>query len=162
MRRLVEGTMDIALMYTPTHAPGLIVEHLFDEVLVQLSSEKDARLSGGDYIHVDWGPGFFAKHREYFPDLERPARVVNIGWLAVQLMLASGGTCFLPRRMARPLIAEGRLFCVAGGPEFTLPAYMVFPRETDSDVLRDALQGLRALATEEAADAASEPVLRPE
>jgi DNA-binding transcriptional LysR family regulator len=148
MRRLVEGTLDIGLMYTPSHAPGLVVEHLFDETLVLVSSRRDTRWPDEDYIYVEWGPGFYAKHRESYPDLERPAQVVNIGWLGVQLILANGGCCFLPIRMARPFIDDGRLFKVRAGPEFTHPAYMVFPREAETEVLRLALHGLRELAAE--------------
>jgi DNA-binding transcriptional LysR family regulator len=75
--------------------------------------------------------------------------VVNIGWLGVQLMLANGGSCFLPIRMALPLIDAGLVFKVDNGPEIDHPAYMVFPRESDSEVLREAVQGLRELAREE-------------
>jgi DNA-binding transcriptional LysR family regulator len=149
MRRLVEGTLDIGVMYTPSHAPGLIVEHLFDESLVMVSSDPATRWPGDGYIYVEWGPGFYARHRESFPDLARPPQVVNIGWLAVQLILANGGACFLPLRMARPLIASGRLHHVRTAPEFPLPAYMVFPREAESDVLQRAVEGLRELAEEE-------------
>ncbi len=148
MRRLVEGTLDIGLMYTPSHAPGLVVEHLFDETLVLVSSRRNTRWPDDDYIYVDWGPGFYARHRESYPDLERPPQVVNIGWLGVQLILANGGCCFLPLRMAQPFIDAGRLFQVSHGPEFPHPAYMVFPREADSEVLRLALHGLRELAAE--------------
>jgi DNA-binding transcriptional LysR family regulator len=143
MRRLIEGTLDIGLMYTPSHAPGLVVEHLFDEKLVLVSSRCDTWWPGEDYIYVEWGPGFYAKHRESYPDLERPPQVVNIGWLGVQLILANGGSCFLPLRMAQPLIDAGRLFKVSSGPEFAHPTYMVFSREADSEVLRLALRGLR-------------------
>jgi LysR family transcriptional regulator, flagellar master operon regulator len=143
MRRLIEGTLDIGLMYTPSHAPGLVVEHLFDEKLVLVSSQHDTQWPGENYIYVEWGPGFYAKHRESYPDLERPPQVVNIGWLGVQLILTNGGSCFLPLRMAQPLIDAGHLFKVRSGPEFTLPTYMVFSREADSEVLRLALRGLR-------------------
>jgi len=146
MRRLVEGTLDIGLMYTPSHAPGLVVEHLFDETLVLVSSRRDTRWPDEDYIYVEWGPGFYAKHRESYPDLERPPQVVNIGWLGVQLLLANGGCCFLPIRMAQPFIDAGRLFQAVDGPEIAHPAYMVFPREAESEVLRMALHGLRELA----------------
>jgi DNA-binding transcriptional LysR family regulator len=146
MGRLVEGTLDIALMYTPSHATGLIVEHLFDETLVLVSSRPETRWPNDDYIYVDWGPGFYAKHRESYPDLERPPQVVNIGWLGVQLILVNGGSCFLPERMARPLVEARRLYLADGGPEFIHPAYMVFPREVESEVLRQALHGLRMLA----------------
>jgi DNA-binding transcriptional LysR family regulator len=41
MRNLIEGMLDIGLMYTPSHSPGLIVEHIFDETLVLVSSRQD-------------------------------------------------------------------------------------------------------------------------
>jgi DNA-binding transcriptional LysR family regulator len=50
MRRLIEGTLDIGLMSTPSHAPGLVVEHLFDERLVLVSPRCDTRWPGEDYI----------------------------------------------------------------------------------------------------------------
>jgi len=149
MRRLIEGTLDVGVMYTPSHAPDLIVEHLFDETLVMVSTRPDTKWPGDDYVYVEWGPGFYAKHQESYPDLERPAQIVNIGWLAIQLILANGGSCFLPIRMARPLIHEGRLFQVVTAPEFPHPAYMVFPRKADSEVLQQALQGVRELAYKE-------------
>jgi len=144
MRRLTEGTLDIGLMYTPSHAPDLVVEQLFEETLVLVSSRPDGDWPGDDYVYVEWGPGFYAKHREAFPDLQRPAQVVNIGWLGVQLILANGGSCFLPERMAEPLVRAGRLFAVPDGPRFAHPAYAVYPRREDP-VLQQALLGLRQL-----------------
>jgi DNA-binding transcriptional LysR family regulator len=151
MRRLIEGMLDIGLMYTPSHSPGLLVEHLFDERLVLVSSRRDTTAPGEDYIYVDWGPGFYAQHAQSYPDLERPPQLVNIGWLGVQLMLSNGGSCYLPARMAEPLIAAARLHRVAGTPEYLHPAYMVYPRETQSGVLEQALQGLRELAARQSA-----------
>jgi DNA-binding transcriptional LysR family regulator len=148
MRRLIEGMLDIGLMYTPSHSPGLIVEHLFDERLVLVSSRRDDVKPGEDYIYVDWGPGFYAQHAQSYPDLEQPSQVVNIGWLGVQLILSNGGSCFLPARMAEPFIASGQLHRVTGSPEYIHPAYMVYPRETDNEVLELAVEGMRKLANE--------------
>jgi DNA-binding transcriptional LysR family regulator len=146
MRRLIEGMLDIGLMYTPSHSPGLIVEHLLDETLVLVSSRRDDVRPGEDYIYVEWGPGFYVQHTQSYPDLERPPQVVNIGWLGVQLLLSNGGSCFLPARMAEPFVASGRLYRVKGSPEYVHPAYMVYPREAGGTVLEQALQGLRELA----------------
>lgn len=151
MRRLVEGTLDIGVMYTPSHAPGLLVEHLFDETLVMVSTDPETRWPGDDYVYVEWGPAFYAQHQESFPDLDRPPQVVNIGWLGVQLILANGGSCFLPVRMARSLIHSGHLYQVPTAPTFAHPAYMVFPRESDSEVLQKSVEGLRELARLETA-----------
>jgi DNA-binding transcriptional LysR family regulator len=149
MRHLIEGTLDIGLMYTPSQSPGLVVEHLFDERLILVSSRAHDRAPGEDYIYVDWGPGFYAQHAQSYPDLERPPQIVNIGWLGVQLVLNNGGSCFLPARMAEPLMTTGRLYPVAGSPVYSHPAYLVYPRDTESEVLQQALQGLRELAAEQ-------------
>ena len=149
MRRLIEGTLDIGLMYTPTHSPGLIVEHLFDETLVLVSTRPNENEPGDDYIFIEWGPGFRAQHAQSFPQLERPPQVANIGWLGIQLTLANGGSCYLPARMAAPWIDAGRLFRIAGAPEYGHPAYMVYARESDNPVLAQAIEGLKELAASE-------------
>lgn len=148
MRRLIEGALDIGLMYTPSHSPGLTVEHLFDETLVLVSSRPDATAPGVDYVYIDWGPAFHAQHAQSYPDLEAPPQIANIGWLGVQLVLTNGGSCFLPARMAQPFIQAGRLHRVAHSPQYRHPAYMVYPRQSDNPVLADALLGLRELAAQ--------------
>ncbi len=114
-----------------------------------VSTRRDDKGPGADYIYVEWGPGFYAQHAQSYPELEAPAQIVNIGWLGVQLILANGGSCFLPARMAAPFIANGRLHRVAGSPEYTQPAYMVFPRQSENPVLEQALAGLSELAAGE-------------
>lgn len=146
MRRLIEGTLDIGLMYTPSHSPGLVVEPLFEEQLMLVSSRPDDAPPGTDYIHIDWGPAFDARHAQSHPDLEPPARSVNIGWLGVRLIASDGGACYLPQRMAEPLIAAGRLFAVADAPRFPQATYMVYAKEFDNPVMGTALEGLRTLA----------------
>ncbi len=142
MRRLVEGTIDLALMYTPQHYPGLHVEHLFDESLILLSTDPEMASPGDDYVYVDWGPVFYAQHSANYPDLDIPAQVANIGWLGLQLILTNGGACFVPERMAQPYLESDRLFVAPKSPRFTLPAYVVYPLESESPVLATALRVL--------------------
>lgn len=143
INHLVEGMLDIGLMYTPRHVPGLLVEKILDETLVYVSTRATQQFPDKDYIHVNWGPGFYAKHREHYPDMDIPAQVVNIGWLAIQLALANGGSCFLPQRIAQPLIDQKQLFPVTDAPQFTLPAYMVFSRNIDNDYLHQVIEIIR-------------------
>ncbi len=147
MHHLIEGTLDIGLMYTPSHSPGLVVEHLFDETLVLVSSRPDDTGPGEDYIYIEWGPGFYAQHAQSYPELEGPPQIANIGWLGIQLLLNNGGSCFLPARMAEAYINRGRLYRVTNSPEYVHPAYMVYPRNSDHPVLEQALAGLRELAS---------------
>jgi len=145
MRHLIDGSLDVGVMYTPSHSPGLVVEHLLDETLILVSSRPDDRGPGADYIYVEWGPAFDVQHARSYPDLEPPPQVVNIGWLGVQLMLSNGGSCYLPLRMASPLIAAGRLHEVSAAPRYQHSAYMVYAKDSDNPVMPLALQGLRRL-----------------
>jgi DNA-binding transcriptional LysR family regulator len=149
MRHLIEGTLDIGLMYSPTHSSGLIVEQLFNETLVLVSTRPDDEGPGDDYIYIEWGPGFYHQHTQSYPSLERPVQIANIGWLGIQLLLENGGSCFLPARMAAEFIEDGRLYRVANSPEYIHPAYMVYPRESDNPVIENALGLLRDLSSSE-------------
>jgi len=148
MRRLVEGTMDLALMYTPQYSTGLHIEHLFDEVLVLVSTDPHYREPDDSYVYVDWGPAFYAQQNACYPDLERPALLANIGWLALQLIIANGGACFVPERVAEPYLKRGRLFRAPDSPEFRLPAYVVYPLESESPALGLALEILHKVTGE--------------
>lgn len=149
MRRLIEGNIDIGLMYTPQHSPGLQIEHLFDETLVLVTTTPHHPWPDDHYVYVDWGPAFYAQHSSSYPNLERPAQVVNIGWLGIQLIMNNGGSCFLPIRMAEPFIRAQKLYPVPDSPHFRLPAYMVFPQDPDCTVLQQLLDKLRVLAAAE-------------
>jgi DNA-binding transcriptional LysR family regulator len=148
MRRIVEGTLDLALMYTPQHSAGLQVEHLFDETLVLVTSDPERAELDDGYVYVNWGPTFYAQHSKVYPNLERPAQMANIGWLGLQLILSNGGTCFVPERVASPYLRAGCLHVAPESPRFLLPAYVVYPLESESPVLDAALSTLHAVIAE--------------
>jgi DNA-binding transcriptional LysR family regulator len=149
MQGLIEGTVDIGVMYTPTSRPGLVVEPLFDETLLLVTSDPKRPWPDPGYIHIDWGPEFHALFSDYHPDVEAPALVANIGWLGVQHLLAYGGSGYFPERLVRRYFDAGQLWHVPKSPQFKLSAHMVFPHDSDSPTLKGALDGLRTLAREE-------------
>jgi DNA-binding transcriptional LysR family regulator len=147
MQGLVEGRLDIGVMYTPQSRPGLVVEPLLMETLILVSSEKIAapRLGPG-YVLVDWGPEFFARHSASFPEFLGPALAANIGWLALQHILANGGSGYFPERLVRSYLARRRLFRVPRATDFSLPAYIVFLADCPKHV-GQAVAGIRRMAT---------------
>lgn len=149
MESLIQGTMDIAVMYTPQNRPGLRVEHLFDESLVLVTSDLARPWPDRDYVYIDWGPEFHAQHREAYPDMEQPGLVANIGWLGVQRILAYGGSGYFPLRITRELVAAGRLKRLPGSPMFRLPTYAVYHSAAAEPWFHTALKGLRRLAAEQ-------------
>ncbi|WP_018078080.1 LysR family transcriptional regulator [Thiobacillus denitrificans] len=149
MQGLIEGTVDIGVMYTPTSRPGLVVEPLFDETLLLVTNDPTRPWPNPDYIHIDWGSEFHALFSEHYPEMGAPTLVANIGWLGVQQLLTYGGSGYFPLRLVRHHLEAGQLWRVPQSPQFKLTAYMVFPRDSESATLKTALEGLRTLAREE-------------
>ncbi|MEX2614857.1 MAG: LysR family transcriptional regulator [Alphaproteobacteria bacterium] len=152
MQGLVEGRLDIGVMYTPESRPGLRVEPLLEERLVMVTTAAaDPLVSappggpGPDYVLIDWGPEFLARHNTSFPDFAAPAITSNIGWIGLRHILAAGGTGYFPERLVRPHLASGRLTRRADAPDFTLPAYVVWSPEGDAALTGFALERLRAI-----------------
>src|SRR5688572_13833216 len=146
MLGLVEGRVDIGVMYTPQSRPGLNVELLVQEELVLVSTElADSEQPGRHYIYVDWGPEFHAKHSASFPEFSGPGLSTNVGWLGLQHILEVGGAGYFPRRLVSRHVASERLHEL-GAPVFRLPAYLVYPVERDESVFDPALQIIRNVA----------------
>lgn len=157
MRGLVEGRLDVAVMYTPESRPGLTVEPLLEEQLVLVGTPEAA--AAGDlegYVHVDWGPEFHARHAASFPALAAPALAVNIGWLGLQHILAEGGCGYFPRRLVAAQLAAGRLGLLPGAPVLSLPAYLVHPAGQpagrEAEAIAAAVAVMRAVAAEQDRD----------
>jgi DNA-binding transcriptional LysR family regulator len=150
MQALIDGRANIGVMYTPQARPGLTVELLLEERLVMVSTrETPTTEPARDYVYVDWGQEFFAQHTLAFPNFVGAALTVNIGWLGLQRILASGGSGYFPVRMLREYEVEGRLHRIAGAPEFRLPAYLCFPAQVEpSEPLALALDTIRRVAAE--------------
>jgi DNA-binding transcriptional LysR family regulator len=156
MQGLIEGRLDIGVMYTPQSRPGLRVERLFEERLILVSTELKRRPEPGPgYVYVDWGPEFYAKHSASFPDFIGLAITANIGWLGLQHILQNGGSGYFPIRLVRPYLENGRLNALVGAPEFALPAYVVYPADADVGLFGLALDGIRRVSATEEGSAAS-------
>jgi DNA-binding transcriptional LysR family regulator len=158
IHNLVEGLLDVGVMYAPQSRPGLIVDVLVQEELVLLDAvaPKDQDWPA-DYIYVDWGQEFHRSHRLRFPDRPSPGLFVGLGTLGFEHMLQHGGSGYFPRTLASPHIASGRVRLVADAPVFTLPIYVVHPADANADVIAPALAGLRAIVRREQAQTARPP-----
>lgn len=144
MQGLIDGRIDIGIMYTPQRRPNLELTALMDErlVLVESAGPGAAR---ADYVYVDWGPEFYAQHSASYPDLAGPSLSVNVGWLGLRHLLDCGGSGYFPLRTVGPLIESGRLRRVAGAPEFVLPVWLVQPSDRDREVVDPLLAALAAM-----------------
>ncbi|SCZ57601.1 LysR family transcriptional regulator [Thiohalomonas denitrificans] len=149
IQQLVQGIIDIGVMYTPERRPGLGIERLFDESLLLVTTNPDRDWSDKNYVHIDWGQEFQAQFSTMYAEAPPPALNTNIGWLAMQYLLRNGGSAHFPARTVRSLIAREWLWVVEDSPVFTMPAYMVYPLDRKEECLTLALEGLRELAEKE-------------
>ncbi len=147
IQRLVEGTLDLAVLYRPTQPPGLLIEHLFDEELVLVTSAEGSRRHRSDYVFVDWGPEFQADHAAAFPEFSKPGLNLDLGSLGVGYLLQSAASAYLPMRLVKPHLSRGRLRVPKGARKFVSPVYMVYPEARDEEAYEPILQLLRRTAT---------------
>lgn len=159
MQGLVEGRLDIGVMYTPQSRPGLKVDLLFEEQLVLVSTNPKSVPEPQDgYVYVDWGPEFYARHSAVFPNFAGPSLSANIGWLGLQHVLANGGSGYFAHRIVAPLLKARRLHLVAGAPRFSMPAYVVYSVDQPDDHLQSAITLMRELAAEQTRRVTKTPV----
>ena len=96
IQRLLEGTLDLAVMYRPGQPPGLTIEHLFDEEFVLVTSAPAAAGTSSDYVFVDWGPDFQAEHAAAYPELDQHRRQPRSGLAGARLPAGQRGVRLLP------------------------------------------------------------------
>lgn len=162
MQGLVEGRIDIGVMYTPQSRPGLKVEQLFVEQLVLVSTKRGHPPEPQqNYVYIDWGPEFYARHIALFPDFSGAALTANIGWLGLQHVLENGGSGYFARRIVAPLISSGRLHVAAGAPDFNMAAYVAYHDDGDNAAITQAVALMHRLAVAQATPARSSAKSKP-
>ncbi|ROU01679.1 LysR family transcriptional regulator [Marinobacter sp. R17] len=130
--RLEQGVMDAALIHQPNYWPGMQVEQLLEEKLILVRTTGQP----GPYIYVDWGAHFRHQHDAAYPENARPRLNFNLGPLAIQHLLRNGGSGYFRTRVAQPYLENGSLERVAEAPEFSYPAYLVYPRASDASTMK--------------------------
>ena len=143
LEQLRTGVLDIAVLYAPTLLPGFRVELLQEEqlVLVRTPTGEDSAL---DYVYVDWGPLFAARHGAGTPAFREPGVMVGLGPLGLSYILRAGGMGYFRKGTVAPHVAAGELELVEGAPEFTYPAYAVYAEADEGrPEMQDALSALK-------------------
>jgi DNA-binding transcriptional LysR family regulator len=142
INHVAAGVVDVAIMYAPPHRPGLEVDLLMEEELVLVTTDPEE--TNIDYVHVDWGPDFQLHHGVSFPEAT-PSISANLGPLALNYVLAAGGSGYFRMQAVQPHLESGRLHLVKGAPRFSYPVYVVHSATADAAVLAPALAGLRRI-----------------
>ncbi|WP_324749735.1 LysR family transcriptional regulator [Sphingomonas sp. LY54] len=147
MEQVQDGVIDVAVVYAPPQRPGIVAELLQEEKLVAVTTAPGVgHPPAEDYVYVDWGPEFGASHHAAFPDAPSPVVSVNYGPLAMEYILAAGGSGYFRMEAARPHLEAGRLHLVESRPRFSYSVYAVYSAKADEDLMERVRQGLRSVA----------------
>jgi len=146
IEQLRTGVLDIAVLYAPMLLPGFKVELVEEEELILVRTPRSAGQEP-DYIHVDWGPQFSAPRGLGPAAFGEPGIMVGLGPLGLSYILRAGGMGYFRKGAAAPHIEKGELERVEGAPEFTYPAYAVYPDVAEGRAdIQQALRGLKSVS----------------
>jgi len=145
LRQLEIGVLDAALVFQPEYWPGLQVEQLLEEKLIQVRLPAQPT----PYVYIDWGPDFRRQHDAALPDKAKAAVAFNLGPLALQYILENGGSGYFRTRVVQSYLDSGVLERVPKAPEFNYPTYLIYSRDRDSSILQQAFDGLRQIVKDD-------------
>lgn len=145
-----EGMLDLAVMYRPQNTDGLMVEQLFEDEFVLVSSDMDASNDpfGENYVLIDWGSEFRAHHLLNFPQFITPSLQLGIGTLGLQYLRTAAASGYFPKRSIAPEVQAGWLHLIPDAPRFAYSAYAVFSESQSDGIAGKAAQLLRRYASE--------------
>ncbi|MDB4254698.1 LysR family transcriptional regulator [Yoonia sp.] len=157
-RFLIEGIMQVGLMYMPQLRPGLSVEPVMNEDLVLVASWPNPTLDlEGRYVFVDWGPEFVNAHTIALPELTNPGLTLSLGALTAEYVVNRQSSAYLPARYIKKYLDSGQLYLVPGAPTFPYPVWAVWRDDLDPEIMEAARFVLKQVATD--ADTANEVVM---
>ncbi|MHB9879032.1 LysR family transcriptional regulator [Pacificimonas sp. ICDLI1SI03] len=147
MGQVQDGSLDLAVIYAAPSRPGVIAELLFEEKLVLVrTTPTTSRLTPQDHVQIDWGDEFAASYQAAFPDQPNAVLSISYGPLALEYILATGGSGYFRKGFIRTYLEEGRLTLVPGSPEFSYSAYVVHSTKADPGVMDRIRAGLHDAA----------------
>lgn len=148
-RFLVEGVVQIGLMYNPQLRPGLSASKVLEEELVLVASWP-ATLDEipENYVFVDWGPEFLHAHALELPDLTNPGLTLSLGAMAADYIVNRRAAAYLPARYIKRYLDEGRLHLVPDAPMFPYPIWSVWRDDLDEEIRTTAEQTLTTVQSQ--------------
>lgn len=121
------GITDAGLTLEPISGPGLSLRELCREDIIYVSTTSRPSAPGdGDYIYVDLGVDFRRQHALAFPSATTASMTFSTGSWALEHLLQTGGSAYLPEPLVAPLLADGRLYRMAGSPAFTRTLFLAW------------------------------------
>ena len=148
-RFLIEGVIQVGLLYMPQVRPGLHAQQIVEEDLVLVAAWENPTMDlQGRYVFVDWGPEFVQAHAVDLPELTNPGLTMALGAMAAEYIVRRKGAAYLPARYVKRYLDEGTLHLVPEAPVFPYPIWAIWRDDIDGDIEDMARRSLKALSVE--------------
>ncbi|RED13822.1 LysR family transcriptional regulator [Pontivivens insulae] len=142
-RDLAVGLVDVALLFAPRYLPDLQIKQEGEAAFVMVSTHGPqlADVRQQSYINNGYTKSFIRQHAALLPDLSNGTIWAGNEELALDFLARSGGTTYLPRRMA---LSRTDLKLVEDAPVITQPVFSaVHIRQSHKPNIVLALEALR-------------------
>ena len=129
VRRLVDGLLDIGILFEPTQMPNLAARQIGEIELILVADRPGLttkRAMSHGYISVDWGTSFSHEHARRFMDMPIPAMRAGLGTIGYSILVQRGGAAFLPASLVEKDLESKRLYRVQEAPVFQRPVYALY------------------------------------
>jgi len=129
---LISDALDCVVLSEPLAHPGFESCRIATLQLLPVASPDMSVADAAGFAHyvdVDWGDAFHNKLAE--AGVEQPVATVqiNVAWLALDWLLRSGGTAWLPRYLVHRHIEDGRLQVIPSAGRLSLDVHAAFNLE---------------------------------
>ena len=147
--KIIARTLDVAFLYDPPEvAPVKIVK--IHDLALRLYTTYDKHLTLTEilnkrYILVDWGNRFLSEHHRLLNETVSPVAKVGQGRIALNTMLHTEGSAYLPEPLATSHELNGRCRLVEDAPVFRREAFAIYRDDNvDREVIEQVVCRLRA------------------
>ena len=132
---ILDNTLDLALTFDPFLTNEVCSQQIAQIDLVMVSTIKDVSAEEAmteGYVFVDWGAQFASEHEAKYGRNYVPKLMTSTGRIALDFILAQGGTAYLPNALAQPFIENGELFRVSGKHTMKRSMYAVYQKHNSA------------------------------
>jgi len=151
---LMDGMLDMAVMFDVPALPGLHIRELPQIAFVMVSSQPNqdpAEVLQSGFIAVDWGEAFAATFGQHFGQQIVATRHTSVGGVALDLLLKSGGGAYLPKPMVLSAVEEGELYLVEDAPRIERPVFAVCTvSESEHEPMKEMMDAMVHLLEKQA------------
>ncbi len=148
IRRLVERSLDFAILYEPAKISEILTTEIAAADLILVSSHADHAITKefpDCYISVDWGTAFNTTFAQHFPEISPPILHTNLSRIALEFILSEGGCAYLPFRMVRDFLGT-QLFHVEQTPTIERLIYAAYHKDnTHTSLFLDMVEILKVI-----------------